>query len=167
MKTNLRDARCARLAARMTVALLLLLPSGCEMPELEMDDAGPAPIAQHAEEDSDAQADADQPEPPREGETREFTANEPKRGKKSRAVGGYAGAVFGARFWAEHQMIINQITQALNLYNASNGFYPKTQEEFDEKIINQNYIKLPELDEGQEYFYDPEEHKLMVRPTAE
>jgi hypothetical protein len=93
----------------------------------------------------------------------EFTANDPKRGKRSRGVGGYAGAVFGARFWAEHQMIINNIKHALDLYNAEHGNYPKTHEEFMEKIIDTNQIALPELDEGQEYIYDPEDHTLKFR----
>ena len=152
-------------AARPALAALLLLPLGCEMPEIEIEDVGSTPVAEPAAEDANVQAETAGPAEP--VEPREFTATDPKRGKKSRAVGGYAGAVFGARFSAEHRMIINQYKQALSLYNATNGFYPKTHDEFMEKIIQANQIKLPELDEGEEYLYDPSDHELKVQPKTE
>jgi len=55
-----------------------------------------------------------------------------------------------------------QIKPALEFYKASNGSYPKTHEEFMEKIITANGIKLPELPEGQNYVFDPEQGQLMV-----
>lgn len=55
-----------------------------------------------------------------------------------------------------------QIKPALNLYQASTGAFPKTHEEFMEKIIKANNIKLPVLPEGQTYVFDPEEGQLMV-----
>ena len=139
----------------LTVGLLLASQVGCEMPEI--DQSVPIPVVESSppEETETAATEPAQP--------REFTANDPKRGKRSRGVGGYAGAVFGARFWAEHQMIINNIKHALDLYNAEHGNYPKTHEEFMEKIIDANQIALPELDEGQEYIYDPEDHTLKFR----
>lgn len=90
-------------------------------------------------------------------EGREFTANDPVKGRRSRGVGGYAGAVFGARFWAEHQIIIDQIKHALQLYWAEHGNYPKSHEEFMDKIIKFNQIQLPELPPDQEYIYVSEE----------
>lgn len=146
----------------LTMALLLASGVGCEVPEI--DDATPT-ANQPAPTAEKPQAKETPAAPP--ADPREFTANDPKKGKKSRGVGGYAGAVFGARFWAEHQMIINNINHALQLYNATHGNYPKTHDEFMEEIIKFNQIKLPELDEGIEYIYDPEDHTLKTQPMAE
>jgi hypothetical protein len=54
------------------------------------------------------------------------------------------------------------IPHALDLYNATNGYYPKSEEEFMEQIIKFNNIELPELPEGHKYVYDVEHHELMV-----
>jgi hypothetical protein len=80
-------------------------------------------------------------------------------------VGGYAGAVFGANFWARHQIVIDQVKHALNLYWATNGEYPQSHDEFMKQIIEFNQIQLPELMEDQEYFYDPSQGQdgLLVR----
>jgi hypothetical protein len=90
-------------------------------------------------------------------EPREFTAKDPVKGRRSRAAGGYLGAVGATRFYAEHQMIINNINYALKLFEASEGRYPQSHEEFMDKIIRANNIQLPELVEGEEYIYVPEE----------
>jgi hypothetical protein len=57
-----------------------------------------------------------------------------------------------------------QIPQALSLYKASEGHGPESHEEFMEKIIRFNQIKLPKLPDGQEYRYRPEEEQLWVQP---
>ncbi len=54
------------------------------------------------------------------------------------------------------------IKQALELYKGEHGFYPKTHEEFMDKVIKFNNISLPELPAGQRYIYDPEQAQLMV-----
>ncbi len=55
-----------------------------------------------------------------------------------------------------------QIKPALELYKGATGSYPKTHEEFMEKIIQANGIQLPTLPEGQTYVFDPEQGQLMV-----
>ena len=167
MKTNSPFLYVVMLAA----AAMLTSQIGCETPEI--DDSTPA-ASPSAEADDGPQAESAAADTTAENETaqapaepREFTALDPKKGKKSRSVGGYAGAVFGARFWAEHQMILNNINYALKLYNAEHGNYPKTHDEFMTKIIRANQIQLPELDEGVEYMYDPEDHTLKVQQIAE
>ena len=55
-----------------------------------------------------------------------------------------------------------QIPQAMQLYEATNGAKPKTQEEFMRDIIQANMIKLPELPAGHKYVYDPQKGALMV-----
>jgi hypothetical protein len=102
-------------------------------------------------------------EPPAvDGAPREVTALDPAKGKKSRAAGGYFGAIGGARFYAEHSMIFNNMKHSLDLFNASEGRYPNSHEEFMAAIIQANQIALPELDPGVEYLYDPEDHQLKV-----
>ena len=56
----------------------------------------------------------------------------------------------------------SQIEHAVNLYQATNGEYPKTLEEFMEQIIKANNIQLPVLPGGKQYQYDVPNHKLVV-----
>jgi hypothetical protein len=61
-----------------------------------------------------------------------------------------------------------EVPHALNLYKASEGAGPKTHEEFMEKIIQFNRIKLPQLPPDAKYVYDVESEQLMVeRPRKQ
>ncbi len=156
----------------ITLVALLSMTLGCEVPELESVDttaASPAPQAATVEKEPVKEEETVAAnDPPVTSEPREVTANDPTKGKKSRQAGGYLGAVGHARFYAEHQLIFTSIKHALNLYWATNGEYPKTHDEFMEKVIKFNQIQLPKLDEGVEYLYDPEDHKLKIHsPGAE
>jgi outer membrane murein-binding lipoprotein Lpp len=108
-----------------------------------------------AEEARKAAEAAKTPLPP---QIETVTANSMKKGK-SLEGGGYLSAVTHSRFFAEHQLILDNIRHAMDLYNAEHGNYPKTQEEFMKQIIepNEPSTKLPELPEGWEYFYDPKD----------
>jgi len=55
-----------------------------------------------------------------------------------------------------------QIPSALNLFEATNGRKPKSQEEYMREIIGANQIKLPELPEGMIYEYKPDVNELWV-----
>lgn len=57
-----------------------------------------------------------------------------------------------------------QIPQAMSLFKASEGRDPISHEEFMDKIIKFNQIKLPKLPDGQEYRYRTEEAQLWVEP---
>lgn len=59
------------------------------------------------------------------------------------------------------------IKPTLEAYKALNGTYPKSHEEFMEKIITENNIQLPELPAGQKYVFDPETGLLMVERPQE
>lgn len=61
------------------------------------------------------------------------------------------------------RIAIGQMEHALNLYNGVNGRYPKDYAEFKKEIIDANQIRLPTLPYYQEYFFDVENHKLVVR----
>lgn len=88
------------------------------------------------------------------------TARSPKKGQ-SLEGGGYLSVVTGTRFWAEHQLILDNVRHAMDLYQAEHGNFPKDQDEFMKNIIEANSIKLPELPEGYEYVYDTEEPLVL------
>ena len=60
------------------------------------------------------------------------------------------------------QASILNIQHALDLYQATNGEYPKTYDEFMGSIIKENNIALPLLPAYQEYGYDAPTHRLVV-----
>jgi len=55
-----------------------------------------------------------------------------------------------------------QIPMAMKFYQADNGRYPQTQEEFVRDIIEANQIKLPVLRDGDKYVYNPDTHEVMI-----
>jgi hypothetical protein len=55
-----------------------------------------------------------------------------------------------------------QITQALGFFNATEARYPNSHEEFMERIIKENNIRLPVLPYKGKYMYDVEKHELMI-----
>jgi hypothetical protein len=55
-----------------------------------------------------------------------------------------------------------EITSALNLFHAENDRYPKDLDEFMEKIVKANNIRLPVLPYKGRYEYDVEKHELMI-----
>ncbi|MGO8749666.1 MAG: hypothetical protein ACLQNE_27235 [Thermoguttaceae bacterium] len=71
-------------------------------------------------------------------------------------------------YWrAQERITFDQIKHAMDLYKASNGSAPKTHEEFMEKIIQENNLKLPQLPPGQRYVYLPDKEELMVEQPAQ
>ncbi len=63
---------------------------------------------------------------------------------------------------AVEQLMKLQIQQALNFFQAANGRYPKTHDEFMEKVIRANQIKLAVLPGNWVYQYDVQNHELVV-----
>lgn len=55
-----------------------------------------------------------------------------------------------------------QIEASVKLYQGETGEYPKTLDEFMEKIIRANNINLPKLPAYQEYGYDVPSHSLKI-----
>lgn len=60
------------------------------------------------------------------------------------------------------QISKSHIEHAVRLYEAENGRYPANYEEFMEKIIKANNIKLPVLPGDKKYQYDEANHALVV-----
>jgi hypothetical protein len=66
-------------------------------------------------------------------------------------------------FRAQEQLVFNaQIPQAMQLFEASEGRPPQSEEEFLTRVIRENNIKLPELPAGHRYVYDVGQKQLMV-----
>ena len=75
-------------------------------------------------------------------------------------------------FRVQDQLVLGQITQAMNLYQAEHGKFPATHEEFWERIILANNLqpnqppgrspRLPQLPDGQVYVYDPADGVLKI-----
>jgi len=87
-------------------------------------------------------------------------------GIKGRSLDQYEGAVVTpakAYFTVREKVVFQiQIPQAMQFFEAENGFTPKSEEEFMEKIIQANGIKLPELPPDARYVYDVEAKELQV-----
>lgn len=93
-------------------------------------------------------------------------------GIKGRSLDQYEGVVVtpAKAYFSARERIAFEIAvpHALNLYKASEGHAPKTHQEFMEKIVEFNQIKLPLLPQGHKYVYDPVTEQLMVeRPKQQ
>ncbi len=89
-------------------------------------------------------------------------------GKRGHNMGqGIVATPVAAYFAAKEQVAFRvEVPQAMNLFKATNGYAPRSNEEFMKEIIQANNIKLPELPAGDKYFYDPEQETLMVEQQA-
>ncbi len=54
------------------------------------------------------------------------------------------------------------IQQALELFNASEGRYPRDHQEFMQRIIAENRISLPQLPAGHAWKYDVARHQVLA-----
>ncbi len=71
-------------------------------------------------------------------------------------------------FAARERLVFNvQIPQALQLYEATTGFAPRSHNEFMTEVIQANNIRLPELRPNQRYVYDPQRKELLVERPAQ
>ena len=74
-----------------------------------------------------------------------------------------ARSLFATR---ERMVFEVQIPQAMQLFEATEGRAPQSHDEFMQRIVQANNLRLPELPQGQRYVYDPERKELMVeRPS--
>jgi hypothetical protein len=94
-----------------------------------------------------------------------------KKQRKNRVEGPlrYYGAMANARIIAMDRALGWQIKSALDGYvNGENdGKYPQTTDEFMKKVVEPNMIELPELEPNQEYYFDPEQHELVILERLE
>lgn len=82
----------------------------------------------------------------------------------------YGGGIYTEplrqRWRIADRLTLQAVQHAINLFNGLEGRYPASHEEFMEKVVRENNIKLPALPPGQRYVYDPEMHELMVEREA-
>ena len=71
-------------------------------------------------------------------------------------------AAGGAYTFAAGQTSTLKIQQAINLFQAEHGRFPKDHAEFMERIVKFNKITLPVLPGKRQYQYDVANHKLVV-----
>jgi hypothetical protein len=84
-------------------------------------------------------------------------------GEKGRGYGGDMITEPVKVLWnVKERLALMQVQQALDLYKAGEGHAPKSHQEFMDRIIKANDIKLPTLPPGQRYVYDPSKEELMV-----
>jgi hypothetical protein len=90
------------------------------------------------------------------------TIENAKAGGIKRMIAQPAASLFAFRQAAVFKI---QVPQAMNLYRASNGYFPKTHDDFMQ-LMKEQMIRLPELPFGQTYEYDAESSQLMVNRPA-
>ncbi len=67
-------------------------------------------------------------------------------------------------FQAQERAVFDmQIPHTMNLFQATEGRYPNSEDEFFQRIIKENQIQLPKLPEGDSYVYDVPSHTLMIK----
>lgn len=149
MSNGLRCRKATRSSLSVAIGMMLvsgLTTLGCGPPSQPADQGDPSDTPATVEQDVPAA---------------------PGVGKQGQIVGdgkGYMTTVAATLFKTRQRVIFEiQIPQALQLYEALHGHKPKTEEAFFDEIIRANNLKLPELPEGDTYFYDPEQGQLMVR----
>jgi hypothetical protein len=131
----------------------------------------PAPdaAAEQAAETPEGAAGAEGAETPPAGADETGDAVEAKvgAGAKGRDYGGegFVTTPIEALFRADDLIVFEaHIPKNMELYKAEHDNKgPQTHEEFMQVIIKDGGVKLPELPEGEEYWYDAKTEKLMVR----
>ncbi len=177
MKTQLTLSMIA-----LPIAALLFLSAGCDVPEIESPAVAPAPTVtkQVVEEPTvkegylpDGRLDMSgvpgEP-PPTTSIPRKVVAKDPKQGKLTRRDGGALGTHMQAIPWVKNKTIFDMIDYNLRIYEAEKSHYPRSHEDFMKEYLPQYYpaaLPLPELEPGDEYIYDPEDHTLKIyRPEG-
>jgi len=118
----------------------------------------PPPPANNTANTTDA---ADQP--PDHGPRKEAVVGD-NVGRKGRNYGG--GIItqpISSYFTVRDRIVMQQVDYNLKIFKAEHGRGPKSHEEFMEKVINANHLKLPEpYHYDDKFVYDPEKEMLMV-----
>jgi len=148
--------------------------------DVQQDDGNkpaPPPPPPGGNSNTQEQGNAVAPPPPPPPTNNADTSTEPDdEGVRSKAVAGdnvgrkgrnYGGGIIttpiAAYFSVRDRIVMQQVEYALKLFKAEHGRVPESHEEFMEKIIEANTIKLPELlRQDEKYVYDPQQGMLMV-----
>jgi len=168
----------------LTLATLLMLNVGCEVPASNMpvSDASAAPQEQESTDPTlfgkedwylpDGRVDMSgvEGEPAMTTSTpRAVSPKDPKKGKLTRKRGGALGTTLQAGPWAENKTVFDiAIPSQLATYDALKGRPVQSHKEFMDDFVNgfmqehQPGFKLPKLEPGDAYLYDPDDKKLKI-----
>ncbi len=163
----------------LTLAVSPILLLGCEVPEIDMPESSVAvaeqqPVEEPADDgveegylpDGRLDMSGVEGEPPMTTSTpRKVHFKDPKHGKLSRRDGGALGSIVKNIPGVEYKTLFMMIDYNLNIYDADKGHFPKSHEQFMEEYLPQFYpaaLPLPELEPGDAYIYDPEDHFLKI-----
>ena len=148
-------ARGWGLGKGVAVAVLVLAVTGCQ-PSVELEPSTSEPVA------------VEQPAPVVDERPERVAIDKPVREVKP--TGTYGGAIAGAYRGSREKIEALGVQQAIQFWHAEHGRYPKSHEEFMEKCWKPLKSPFPEIEEGYEYRYDPEEHavfKVLIEEEAE
>jgi len=134
--------------------------------ETKKADAKPAE-SKAAEEKTKTAESADKPETtPQPGKAVEKA--ESGAGKKGHYGKGFVTTPVSTIFRAQERLAFEvQIPHAVDLFKATENRPLKSHEEFMDRIIKENQIRLPELPEGQRYLFDTKTEQLMIEKPVE
>ena len=85
-----------------------------------------------------------------------------KRGQKLKDRNGMLSTPAKQIFVAEQKIMFMKADQALQAFEILNDRYPRSTKEYMDRVINANFLTLPELPAGDRYEFDTKTHKLMV-----
>lgn len=142
-------------------------PSSSDAAAQKTDAAAQQPAAQQSEPAPKQEPEQKQPEQKQPAQKQPEVIGQKADvgvGAKGRGYGeGFIATPAASLFAAQEKVVFQiQIPQAMNLFKASEGRPPKSHDEFMQRIIKENQIKLPQLPEGKRYQYDPKTAELMV-----
>ena len=75
-------------------------------------------------------------------------------------------APISSMFRTQQRLVFIQVDDAMNKFQAMHDRYPASHEEYMEKVIRDNNIRLPQLPTNQEYFYDAAARELKVKKPS-
>ncbi|HEY4759801.1 MAG TPA: hypothetical protein VIH42_04400 [Thermoguttaceae bacterium] len=142
-------------------------------PPPESSDSQPAAQTQratHSAETSSAASKADSaPESPTPGPGMEMRKAEVGVGEKGHGYSpGIITTPIATYFTVKERLVFEvEIPHALQLFKAMENRAPRTQQEFMNRIIKENNIRLPDLPHGHRYVYDPKTEELLVERPAQ
>lgn len=114
---------------------------------------------------------AEKTPPATDVQAQKATAGVGKKGQSLKGEAGIGKIIAGpamAFISFEQKAVLDiQIPHALQLFQATEGRFPKSHDEFLEKIVTANRLVLPELPEGAVYHFNSEKGELWVYPKDE
>lgn len=125
--------------------------------------AGCKPKQPRQQPEEPAAAEAQQPGPPQREVAGVGVGKKGRKLEKHKGTGQIIAQPAVSYFRAQEKIVFEiVIPKNMQLFQATNGRFPRSHEEFMKEIVEFGQVRLPELPEGKRYVYDPQTHQLMV-----